>query len=124
MVAVTIAAFAFAAPVMITGTHPIILDFQSAQLLVEPREKGFFILGIMLAGLFGLVGSVMQQHFIIINKFLLCCLILDIVFINSLANLALNTPEGVYWGLSGIVLSIAVAFGAASGGKFKSVSRA
>jgi len=122
MVALTIAVAAFSAPTSISGGHPFILDSQVTQFHFEPREKVFYILVMLLSSFFGLIGSFVQQYFRSANWLLMGCLALDVVVINYFANQALNYPEGLYWGLYGILVSGLVALVAAFGGKFESLA--
>jgi hypothetical protein len=122
MVALTITVAALPAPTSISDGHPIILDSQVTQFHLEPREKGFYILVMLLSSIFGLIGTFVQQHFRSANWLLIGCLLLDVVVINHFGNQALNNPEGLYWGLYGTLVSGLVALGAAFGGRFESLS--
>lgn len=109
MVALGLAAALWPPPGLLTETHPVVVSSQLAQLRLEPREKGFLALAIVLGGLGGCLALMRRQPLVRFSPLSVAMLIALIPLFAVCCDHALNGPAGLWWGIAGVAGTVALA---------------
>lgn len=110
MAALSLAVVLLPAPGSFVGVHSIILPSSVSGLRIEPREKAFVGLALILGFLAALVAISVVRRRIGLSKRTVLGLLSLILLFNVCSNPALNQESGASWALAGLLASVAIAW--------------